>query len=90
MEKKEYDGWGILSLTRVVYDFHNIDINQMVSSYEHILPERDRKVISQYFGLETGQQMTLEEIADFHGITRERVRQLKERALIKIRQGLRE
>ena len=49
------------------------------------LPPRDRKVLRLYYGLETGEPMTLNEIAGMLGVTRERVRQLRERALQALR-----
>ena len=45
------------------------------------LPPRDRKILTLYFGLEDGKARTLEEIGKELGISRERVRQLKERTL---------
>ncbi len=51
------------------------------------LPPRDAKVLRLYFGLDGGQEHTLEEIGDLFGITRERVRQLRDRALKKLREG---
>jgi RNA polymerase primary sigma factor len=48
------------------------------------LKEREARVLRLYFGLEDGQDpMTLEEIGALLGITRERVRQIKEKALIR-------
>jgi RNA polymerase primary sigma factor len=49
------------------------------------LPPRDRKVLRLYYGLETGEPMTLNDIAGMLGVTRERVRQLRERALQALR-----
>lgn len=49
------------------------------------LEEREREVICLYFGLETGVEMTLEEIGRRYRLTRERVRQIKEKALRKLR-----
>jgi RNA polymerase primary sigma factor len=49
------------------------------------LPPRDRKILTLYFGLEDGKPRTLEEIGKELGISRERVRQLKERALKTLR-----
>lgn len=51
------------------------------------LPPRDARVLRLYFGLDGGQEHTLEEIGDLFGITRERVRQLRDRALKKLREG---
>ena len=43
------------------------------------LPPRDAKVLRLYFGLEGGREHTLEEIGSMLGVTRERVRQLRDR-----------
>jgi RNA polymerase primary sigma factor len=51
------------------------------------LPPRDAKVLRLYFGLDGGQEHTLEEIGVLFGITRERVRQLRDRALKRLREG---
>ncbi|MEK7667072.1 MAG: RNA polymerase sigma factor RpoD/SigA, partial [Gemmatimonadota bacterium] len=45
------------------------------------LKEREAKILRLYFGLEGKEPMTLEEIGGLLGITRERVRQVKEKAL---------
>ncbi len=50
-----------------------------------ILPQRDANILNAYFGLETNQGLTLEEIGDKFGLTRERVRQIKERAIRRLR-----
>jgi len=50
------------------------------------LSPRDRKILSLYFGLDDGKPKTLEEIGKRMGISRERVRQLKERALKTLRE----
>jgi|SaaInl7_200m_RNA_FD_contig_31_95146_length_942_multi_12_in_0_out_0_1 RNA polymerase primary sigma factor len=49
------------------------------------LDDRERYIIRLYFGLEGEESMTLEEIGRLMQLTRERVRQLKERALKKLR-----
>jgi RNA polymerase primary sigma factor len=50
-----------------------------------ILPARDSEIISYYFGLKGEGYMTLEEIGGMFNLTRERVRQIKERALRRLR-----
>ena len=40
-----------------------------------------------YFGLEGGREHTLEEIGNMLGVTRERIRQLRDRALKRLREG---
>jgi len=49
------------------------------------LKEREAKILRLYFGLEGQEPMTLEEIGSMMGITRERVRQIKEKALARLR-----
>jgi RNA polymerase primary sigma factor len=49
------------------------------------LKERESKILRLYFGLDGDEPMTLEEIGTRMGITRERVRQIKEKALSRLR-----
>lgn len=49
------------------------------------LKEREALILRLYFGLEDHEPMTLEEIGVLLGITRERVRQIKEKALSRLR-----
>ena len=53
------------------------------------LKEREAKILSLYFGLDDQEPMTLEEIGSLLGITRERVRQIKEKALLRLRHASR-
>jgi RNA polymerase primary sigma factor len=48
------------------------------------LNERERNVIEAFFGI-NGPEMTLEEIGEKYGLTRERVRQIKEKAIRRLR-----
>ncbi len=48
------------------------------------LTERERDIIRSFFGIGV-QEMTLEEIGDRFGLTRERVRQIKEKAIRRLR-----
>jgi len=51
------------------------------------LQPRDAKVLRLYFGLDGGREHTLEEIGVILGVTRERIRQLRDRALRRLREG---
>ena len=53
------------------------------------LKEREAKILRLYFGLDDQEPMTLEEIGTLMGITRERVRQIKEKALDRLRHASR-
>jgi len=59
------------------------------------LTDKERAILKMYFGLETDTSLTLEEIGSRINLTRERVRQLKERGIMRlkktdsIRRGLR-
>ncbi len=49
------------------------------------LKERESKILRLYFGLDGGEPMTLEDIGVLLGVTRERVRQIKEKAISRLR-----
>jgi len=53
------------------------------------LTERERDVIKLFFGIGVENAMTLEDIGDTLGITRERIRQIKDKAIIKLRSSSR-
>lgn len=52
-----------------------------------ILSPREVEVLSAYYGLNGYKPLTLEEIGDLYGLTRERVRQIKERAIRRLRKS---
>lgn len=53
-----------------------------------ILSPREIEVISAYYGLHGEKSLTLDEIGDRFGLTRERVRQIKERAIRRLRKSV--
>ncbi|MDF1503246.1 RNA polymerase sigma factor RpoD/SigA [Roseisolibacter sp. H3M3-2] len=54
---------------------------------QHLTP-RERKILALYYGLEDGaEEMTLERIGALMGVTRERIRQIRERAFAKLRES---
>ena len=52
-----------------------------------ILSPREVEVLSSYYGLNGHKSLTLEEIGELYGLTRERVRQIKERAIRRLRKS---
>ena len=55
-----------------------------INSALRALSERERKVVEAFFGINQP-EMTLEEIGEKYGLTRERVRQIKEKAIRRLR-----
>jgi RNA polymerase primary sigma factor len=61
-------------------------LKERVTELLRSLPPRDREVLELRFGLRDGRSRTLEEVARAFGITRERIRQIETRSLLKLRQ----
>jgi RNA polymerase primary sigma factor len=57
-----------------------------IKSALRMLNDRERNVIEAFFGI-NGPELTLEEIGEKYGLTRERVRQIKEKAIRRLREG---
>ena len=74
-EEVSPDGW-------LLADSMEIDIERMLSCLE----DREAGVLRLYFGLRREHALSLEEVGEHFGLTRERVRQIKEKALKKLRQ----
>jgi len=56
--------------------------------FESYLTERERKILVLYYGLDDGEEMTLEQIGELLGVTRERIRQIRNRAFDKLKASL--
>jgi len=63
----------------------NVSLCKEIERTLGTLAEREADVIRYYFGLSGKTQHTLEEIGDEFGLTRERVRQIKEKTIRKMR-----
>jgi RNA polymerase primary sigma factor len=68
-------------------EYMNRFVSEEIERALATLPARDAKVLRLYFGLDDGREHTLEEIGSMLGVTRERVRQLRDRALKRLREG---
>ena len=67
----------------LVNDSARADVEQALGA----LAPREAEVVRLYFGIGQEQPLTLDEIGQRYGLTRERVRQIKERALRRLRQA---
>lgn len=62
-------------------------LRQEIERSLHILSERERDIIKMYFGIGLNHGLTIDEIGEKFDLTRERVRQIKEKALKRLRQS---
>ena len=65
------------------------NLRDQVCELLEVLDDRERKIIFQRFGLGGGNPKTLEVVGKQFGVTRERIRQLQNVALDKLRRALR-
>ncbi|MBP7274128.1 MAG: RNA polymerase sigma factor RpoD/SigA [Saprospiraceae bacterium] len=70
-------------------DFHLMEqsLKEEVQQGLSILAPREVEVLSAYYGLNGYKPLTLEEIGEMYDLTRERVRQIKERAIRRLRKS---
>jgi len=59
---------------------------KLLAVMEEKLTDRERRVLKLYYGVEDYQPRTLAEVGEIFGLSRERIRQLRERALEKLRE----
>ena len=71
--------------TDVEAEFEKAMLTETVYACLDVLDQRERRIVCAFFGLGNQPPMTLEQIGKIIGMTRERVRQIRNRALEKIR-----
>jgi RNA polymerase primary sigma factor len=64
------------------------NLRHEVGDVLEVLDKREKKIIFQRFGLDGGKPKTLEDVGKNFGVTRERIRQLQNIALVKLRRAL--
>ena len=62
-------------------------LSKEITTNLNMLAPRERMVLAAYFGLDGEKQLNLEEIGERFDLTRERVRQIKERAIRRLRRS---
>ncbi|GAA4799888.1 RNA polymerase sigma factor RpoD/SigA [Litoribaculum gwangyangense] len=65
----------------LMQDSLNIEVNRALNT----LSEKEADVLRHYYGISKKQPMSLQEIGDYFGLTRERVRQIKEKGIRRLR-----
>ena len=58
---------------------------ESVKSELGTLPDRDREILAMRFGISDGRPRTLDEVAAAYGVTRERIRQIEQKTLARLR-----
>ena len=92
LDAPRFDGSGeplgsffVAEETDVEAEFEAAELIGLVRRSLAVLDEREYQIVRTYFGLDAAEPMTLDRIGAMLGLTRERVRQLRDRALDKIR-----
>lgn len=80
----------IVSDTFNANDFNllDIEIKEELNNALNILKPRDKKIMIALFGLDGSIPRTLKDVGDEIGVTREMVRQIKEKSLVKLKKKL--
>ena len=65
------------------------ELERVVDALRRLKPI-EQEVIRRRFGLDDGREVTLQEIADSHGLSRERIRQIQQQALRKVQRVMRQ
>jgi len=63
------------------------DLKRLVQGMLEGIQDREARILKYYYGLDDSEPMTLEEIGEIFGVTRERIRQIKEKALKNLMQA---
>jgi RNA polymerase primary sigma factor len=63
--------------------------SQIINDVFNTIPEREAAILRMRFGINVEKPMTLEEVGNHYGLTRERIRQLENKAIRKLRNPIR-
>ncbi|HCK11209.1 MAG TPA: RNA polymerase subunit sigma [Candidatus Latescibacteria bacterium] len=67
---------------------HEAYLKQLLRNNLEMLPEREAKILDLYYGLETDEPKSLEQVGRRFSISRERVRQIKDRAISRLKANM--
>jgi len=67
-------------------NLYEYDAKRQVEDMLGSIQDRDARILRYYYGLDNTEPLTLEEIGDIFGVTRERIRQIKSKALKSLRE----
>ncbi|MBR4618843.1 MAG: sigma-70 family RNA polymerase sigma factor [Bacilli bacterium] len=67
------------------FALNSVSREELKKAIESVLNEKEKRVVNLRFGLATGEQKSLEEIGQIFNLTRERIRQIEEKSLRKLR-----
>ena len=65
------------------------EVTEKIDGVLNTLESREADILRRRYGLENGRPQTLEEVGKFYGLSKERIRQIEEKALKKLRNPLR-
>ncbi|MEU7587712.1 sigma-70 family RNA polymerase sigma factor [Micromonospora sp. NPDC049230] len=68
----------------VIHAMFHADTKRMLTA---LLPERSVRILERRFGLGTGEKETLDDIATDYNVTRERIRQIQDKSLVKLQES---
>jgi RNA polymerase primary sigma factor len=63
--------------------------SQIIASVFDTLPSREAEILKMRFGINLEKAMTLEEVGSHYGLSKERIRQLENKAIRKLRNPMR-
>ena len=83
--KEKVNKFDVSFETEDEYNDNENEINGIIENLLNVLDDRERDMINMYYGRLYGESYTLDEIGEKYGLTKERVRQIIEKAFKKLR-----